>query len=603
MHYNDLISALNQEGSVLCRIPEADLSWGIFSSPAQIISTYKGDEIPLIMEKLETLSAEGKYLAGFIAYEASPFFDPANEVKDSADFPLLWFAVYQEAPRLLDSIEEPNENGLIPLLSPDINRTDYLEKIRSIKKYIYDGDIYQANYTFRFRADKAKTPAEYFVQRFINHPAPYAAFINTADFKIASLSPELFLERNGAYLKSSPMKGTASSVGEAGKLAADTLQADQKNRAENLMITDMVRNDMGRICEFGTVKTEKLFAIETYNTVHQMISTVTGKLRTDTSLKSIFSGLFPPASITGAPKIRAMQLIKELENSPRKIYTGTIGCFCPGQKFLFNVAIRTFLYQHGAVELGSGGGIVADSQPEDEWQECMIKKSFASYFKNTIEILETLLWEKDKGFSDIEEHLERAENTASLFCFKWNTDEIEKKLAELNKELSSLHELTRIRLLFSKNGTIKTEYSPLAFKGWGKELARIRISQRTVSSSNIFLQHKTTARDLYNSEYKNALADGFDEVIFLNEKSEITEGAITNIFVRKNGKYHTPPLHCGLLNGIWRKQQIKFLNATESVIKISDLIDAEEIIIGNSVRGGIKATIKIGDNNVSHFIK
>jgi para-aminobenzoate synthetase/4-amino-4-deoxychorismate lyase len=242
--------------------------------------------------------------------------------------------------------------------------------------------------------------------------------------------------------------------------------------------------------------------------------------------------------------------------------------------------------------LGSGGGIVADSQPEDEWQECMIKKSFTSYFKNDFEIIETLLWEKAKGFSDIEEHLARAMNTASLFCFKWDMHEIKKNLARLEEELSSLHKLARVRLLFSKDGNIKTEYSPLAFKGWGKELADIKVSKHATSSLNIFLRHKTTIRELYNTEYKNALSEGFDEVIFLNEKSEMTEGAITNIFVRKNGKYYTPPLSGGLLNGIWRKQQIKLLNAAETIISLNDLSNAEEVIIGNSVRGGIKAVLK-----------
>lgn len=593
MRYDDLISALKQQGSILCRVPAPEPQWGLFTGPEEIIETFDGNEIPLLLEKLENISGQGKYIAGFLSYEASVFFDHANAVKTLTAFPLIHFAVYGKAPRCFTHLSCICENGLIPVLSPDEKQHEYVEKIKALKKYIYDGDIYQANYTIRFNADDNGTAEEYFLQRFINHPAPYAAFINAEGFKIASLSPELFLERDGDFIKSSPMKGTASSIGDAGKQAGNILQADEKNRAENLMITDMVRNDLGRICEFGTVKTEKLFAIETYSTVHQMISTVTGKLNPQaSSLQGIFSGLFPPASITGAPKIRAMQLIKELERSPRKIYTGAIGCFYPADKFLFNVAIRTFLYQNGKVELGSGGGIVADSQPEDEWQECMIKKYFTSYFKESFDIIETFLWQKGKGFSDIEEHLKRAEKSAGLFCFKWDLPGIKKTLAELAGALSSVHELARVRLLISKSGEVKTEYSRLEFKGWGKVSARVKISSLRTNSSNVFFLHKTTRRELYNTEYKSAVAEGFDEVIFLNEKAQVTEGAITNIFIRIGGIYYTPTLNCGLLDGIWRRLQIRELSAFEKIITLEDLHSAEEILIGNSVRGGIIAKLR-----------
>lgn len=579
-----------EEGTVICRLPGGDDScpeWGIFSSPVKIFETNEINRVNDLLEKIEQETEKGRCVAGFISYEAAPAFDDAHEVWDIGDFPLLWFGIYDSysAKLNLNDSEDLELSG--NKNAPELAKEQYLQAIERIEKYILEGDIYQANFTFRSHFELSGIqPFSLFRALLKSHPVPYSAFINTGRHQLVSLSPELFLEKSGNLISSKPMKGTAHRQLSARDdiKAAEALADDPKNRAENIMIVDMVRNDLGRICELGSVKTGPIFQVDTYNTVHQMISRVQGTLPEDISFPDIFRAAFPAASITGAPKIRAMQIIKELEFSPRKVYTGSIGCIHPDGDFCFNVAIRTLICEGSSVELGIGSGIVADSDPLDEWRESLLKSSFVSRKLPEFELLETMLWRSDEGFVYRREHLERLRN--SHIYFKWPYDE-EDIVGCLDQKLKGFEsQFAIVRLRTSQNGTVKVEANLLPENGWGTTSLKIKVSDQQTSSEDLFLYHKNTNRAFYNEQFKQARSEGFDEVVFTNEKGEVTEGAITNIFMRFGGKWFTPPIKCGLLPGVWRSAKIKELPAEERILNLEDLRKADEILLGNSVRGG-----------------
>lgn len=581
-----LKEALEKAGSVYCRIPGKETK-ALFTQPEYIVSTENISDISDCVRKVEEFTAKGFYAAGFISYEASPAFDKALKAKAPGTFPLLWFGIYS-------SFEEFNENTAVkiaapPILSPEIEEKAYLDDVSEIKDFIYEGDIYQANYTFRSRGKASADPAGLFLKLSAAHPVPYSAYVNTGKVQIISLSPELFLERTEAdgRITSKPMKGTAKRAydSEADLKNAELLRNDIKNQAENLMIVDMVRNDMGRICVPGSIRAEALFEIETYMTVHQMTSTVSGLPEAGTGFFEILKSLFPAASITGAPKVRATEIIAELEKSPRKIYTGTAGCLSPAGKMLFNVAIRTMIFAEGMAELGIGSGIVADSSPECEWEECLLKSGFSNSEMPDFEILETILLNEKNEYVCLSEHLRRAGNSQIYFGRKWNESEAKGALDKLKKD-ESCKRPARVRLLAEKNGKIRVESQELKTEGWGKDALAVKLSSETTNSQDLFLYHKTTKRDLYNRKFREAQEEGFDEIIFMNEKGFISEGAISNIFIFIDKKWFTPVLSCGLLPGIWRADKMKELNALESIISLEKLLSAEKVLIGNSVRGG-----------------
>ncbi|MEA2011859.1 MAG: aminodeoxychorismate synthase component I [Verrucomicrobiota bacterium] len=361
---------------VICRLPESQKCWGHFTSPVETVSTANSRELPQILGWLQRSLDNGFYVAGFISYEASTVFDSAYSVKSCPDFPLIWFSAFSSPPTTVD-FTNPSEISF-PALKMNTSFAQYEKSIKKIKKYIYDGDIYQTNFSFRAHTLTEIPGKNLFINLMNNHPVPYGAFVDTGKFQIISVSPELFLESKDSTLYSLPMKGTAprNNNPEIDKKIPDKLSSDSKNRAENLMILDMVRNDLGKICIPGTISVDPLFRVDKYNTVYQMVSGVTGKCPANTPIYDILAATFPAASITGAPKIRAMEIINELESSARKTYTGSIGCFYPNGDFCLNVAIRTLLMTENSCEIGIGSAIVADSDSQKEWEECLLKKDF-----------------------------------------------------------------------------------------------------------------------------------------------------------------------------------------------------------------------------------
>ncbi|MCK5845184.1 MAG: aminodeoxychorismate synthase component I, partial [Victivallales bacterium] len=456
------MSCDSSEGVVVCRLPGADNKapvWVRFSQPVEIVEAHSVDAVLPALEKISSATAAGLYAAGLISYEAAPTFDEANVTIPPNDAPpLLWFALYETPNEYWESASFAPRNPRkqkteiatrdVDDFVAEFSRDDYLKSVETLLAYIREGDIYQANLTFRrISTNREATPFDLFLELMRAHPVPYGAFIDAGQFQIVSISPELFLLKTGNRLKTIPMKGTAARSPIPAKDAeiAAGLSLDEKNRAENLMILDMARNDLGRICLPGTIKANNLFQVETYASLHQMVSEVTGTLPDSTSLTDILQATFPAASITGAPKIRAMELIRELEKSPRGVYTGAIGCFEPNGDFLLNVAIRTITFSRSTMELGVGGGIVSDSSPEDEWNECLLKSHFITKRRVDFDLLETMLWKHHadhdpasaplKNVEFLNEHLTRMRASADYFEFTFDETAISAKLAESIAEI------------------------------------------------------------------------------------------------------------------------------------------------------------------------
>jgi para-aminobenzoate synthetase / 4-amino-4-deoxychorismate lyase len=577
-----------KSGTTVCRLPGSK-QWGVFADPVKVLCCTKIEDVKLVLVKLEESLSQGHYAVGFLSYEAGAAFDKAFPARPLKDFPLVWFGIYDKAP----TVFEPGNEEIFASsedLEPELSETEYHDAISEVLDDIKAGNLYQTNFTFRLRGGKTNDPWRLFKALFVRHPMPYAAFINTGDSQIVSLSPEMFLERKGNELFNSPMKGTIKRSRDpvTDSKNAVFLKTDPKNTAENLMIVDMVRNDLGRICCIDSIFVDPLFHVDSYATLHQMISTVHGKINPKTTFSEIVQAVFPAASITGAPKIAAMHKIQELEKSPRKIYTGSIACIYPNQDFCMNVAIRTLICSEKSTELGIGGGIVYDSGKAAELDEALLKSKFIHAAEPDFEILETMLFEN--GISDLDEHLNRMAKSAEYFNFKFNKKSAGKFIAE---ELLQVNAPARIRLLLNFKGKLEFQSFPLQKTGWGTDSAKIKLSKEHTSSDDIFLRHKTTRREFYNEHFRKALAEGYDEVIFTNERGEISEGAISNIFIQTpDGSWYTPPVNSGVLPGIWRDQTIKKLNAKEKFLYIADIEQAKQIIIGNSVRGKSNVSVK-----------
>jgi para-aminobenzoate synthetase/4-amino-4-deoxychorismate lyase len=589
-----------KKGSVVCRLPDSK-QWGIFTDPVKLLSCTKTEYVKDTLKELEEALSQGCYAAGFISYEAGAAFDTAFPSCRLNDFPLVWFGIYDKAPEIFDP-EKEEIFAACEDLQPELSETEYHAAIGGILDDIKAGNIYQVNFTFRLRGGKTGNPWRLFKALFLRHPMPYAAFINTGDSQIVSLSPEMFLERKGTKLFNSPMKGTIKRSRDPLKDSSNAgfLKTDPKNTAENLMIVDMVRNDLGRICKPGSIYVDPLFHVDSYATLHQMISTVHGEIKPDTNFSEIIRAVFPAASITGAPKIAAMHRIRKLEKSPRKIYTGSIACIYPNQDFCMNVAIRTLICSENSTELGVGGGIVYDSGKNAELEEALLKSKFIHAAEPDFQILETMLFEN--GINDLDKHLNRMAKSAKFFNFKFDKEATEKFVITKLKDVATAvpsrapsapleteaATKLRIRLLLNFKGELELQAFPLKADGWGTDSAKVKLSEAHTSSNDIFLRHKTTRREFYNKQFHDAVDAGYDEIIFTNERGEISEGAISNIFIQTpDGSWYTPPLSCGLLPGIWRAASVKKLNAEEKIIYIEDLKNAKQIIIGNSVRGEI----------------
>lgn len=564
--------------------------WLRLYHPARVITAVSEAELLAKLEEIETAVEREKLTAvGYITYEASAAFGFATHPQN--DLPLLSFALYPESQiedlgdefPLQTTPDSPESEQWQPNLSP----AQYQTAIQTIKENIAQGNTYQVNYTFHLRRSFREDPFLYFQKLVQAQQAAYMAFLDMDDYTICSASPELFFTLNGDTLTSKPMKGTAvrGLTYAEDQANIEWLAQSDKNRAENVMIVDMIRNDMGQIAETGSVQVPHLFAIERYPTLLQMTSTVTAK--TKRPLSAIIAAMFPCASITGAPKKRTMQLIQELEKEPRGLYTGSIGVIAPNRRAQFNVAIRTVVIDKTRQEadFGVGSGIVWDSDTEDEFQECQIKASVLTTKRPSFELLESLLWEPETGYFLLNEHLARLQRSAAYFAIDIAETAVKKELAIL---ADTLKEACKVRLLISKQGKIFIQAQPLTH-GVLPEPVRIGIAQDAVSSNSVWLYHKTTLRKIYDDARRSR--PECDEVILWNEQQEITEAGSSNIVLSLNGNLVTPPISSGLLAGTFREHLLQNARIQEQVLTLDDLTLADDIFLINSVRRWRKAIL------------
>jgi para-aminobenzoate synthetase / 4-amino-4-deoxychorismate lyase len=536
------------------------------------------DVLP-VLARAQAAADAGLHAAGFVAYEAAPAFDPAFRTHPpDPRLPLAWFAVY-ETRRETASDEAPPFDAEPPgaWRSP-VSEAAYQATVERIRDLIAAGDTYQVNLTFPLRAPFRGDAEALYARLCRAQRAAYCALLRLGDISIVSLSPELFFRAADGTLELRPMKGTRPRgrwVEEDDALAAE-LAASPKDRAENLMIVDLLRNDAGRVAEVGSVRVERLFEVERYETVHQLTSTIRSDLRPDADLPAIFRALFPCGSVTGAPKVRTTEIIADVEDAPRGVYTGAIGVVSP-REMVFSVAIRTLLLDHaaGTAELGVGSGITHDSAPAAEYRECLEKAAFVHHEPRSFQLLETMLWKPDDGFFLLDGHLHRLLASARYFGFRADEGEIRRAL-----QPPAAAKPHRVRLLLARDGTVHVEAAPLVPSP--PEPLRVAISDDAVDSRDAHLYHKTTLRDPYDRRL--AARPDCDDVLLLNERGEVTESTLANLVVRLDDALWTPPLTSGLLPGVMRAAALAAGDVRERVLRPDDLTRAQEIWLINSVR-------------------
>jgi para-aminobenzoate synthetase / 4-amino-4-deoxychorismate lyase len=542
--------------------------------------------IPSLRKIEAQVDRHGYYAAGFLSYEAAPAMGQPFQVRpDDGRFPLLWFGIYNRPAVLPSTTVSSTVDQLSGPWTAAIREEDYHTAIHQVRDHIARGETYQVNFTYRLHAcadqsGYAQPGWPLFAALAAAHVPPYAAFVETADWAICSISPELFFTLNQNTLTSLPMKGTAPrGLTQQEDLALQNwLYHSEKNRAENLMIVDMVRNDMGRIAQVSSVAVPRLFHVDKYPTVWQMISEVT--CQTEAGLTDIMQALFPAASITGAPKVRTMQIISALETTPRRIYTGTIGYYAPGRKAQFNVAIRTLLVdkQQQKTTYGVGGGIVWDSDPAEEWAETITKARILYEAPQPFYLLETMRWTVQEGWFLLLQHITRLQSSADYFAFPLDTSELQRRLSEAETGFAGKSQ--RVRLLLARSGEITIQSMPLPTE---PPPARVAVAKTPVQSTNRFIYHKTTRRALYQRALEER--PDFADVLLYNERGELTESTIANLVYQQDGKLYTPPVSCGLLPGTYRAWLIETGQVTEKTLARSDLHRCERVFLANSVRG------------------
>ena len=567
--------------------------WLHFTKPRMIFTAHRVYEVMNTLQQVEEMvSKHGLHAAGFIAYEAAPAFDPALAVRADGAFPLVWFGIYDQ-PRQFDFPCGQTQPSMEADWTPTLTRTAYNASVTKIRSCIQAGDSYQTNFTFRLKSSFREHPWLLFVKLARAQRSLYGAYVDTGDWQICCASPELFFQLDDEEIISRPMKGTASRGlwHEQDVRQARWLYHSEKNRAENIMIVDMVRNDIGRIAEIQSVFATDLFALEKYPTLWQMTSTVRAK--TKASLCAILSALFPAASITGAPKPRTMQIIAELETTPRRIYTGSIGFMAPGRRAQFNVAIRTVLVdaRKQQAEYGVGGGIVWDSTPAGEFEECRTKAQILGKPDVAFSLLETILWTPQEAFFLLERHLNRLADSAEYFSFPMDIRAIRDHLTALARRFSQTSR--KVRLLLCETGRIETQAEELnASKSISPR--RVCLARAPVDSSNPFLYHKTTNRGVYDEA--RARCPGYDDVLLFNQNGELTESCLANIVVETQDGFYTPPVRCGLLAGTYRAWMLEQGTIGERVLTVEDLLRARSVFLVNSVRGRQKVMVDIPAN-------
>lgn len=549
----------------------------IFKQPLKVIVAQTIDDILSCFHEIQEAIQQGYYAAGYLSYESAPAFDPAFKVKKGSTMPLLWFGIFSEP-----QTGTLSSNGTYELSDwiPSVPLQKYDASIRSIKQSIEAGDTYQTNYTIRLHSEFKGDDISYFDTLKNAQASNYCAYLNTGDHRILSASPELFFHLKDRYITTRPMKGTVKRGNSffEDKENASWLYHSEKNRAENVMIVDLLRNDLGMIAQPGTVEVPKLFEIEQYPTVHQMTSTITAKLTENIELVDIFNALFPCGSITGAPKISTMGIISELETAPRDVYCGAIGYITPNQEAIFNVPIRTVVIDQktSMATYGVGGGITWDSTTDGEYHEILAKAKLLEENRSKFQLLESLLLQDGEIFL-LEEHLNRLKNSAEYFGFPLHLESLRHSLAQHAGQYITGD--FKVRLLLDENGDLELESQPISQSNTPIKAA---LADIPIDKNNPFFYHKTTNRAMY-SNFQQKYPNVFD-VLLWNQDGELTEFTNGNVVLEIDDQKWTPPASSGLLAGTFRECLLNNGEIGEKVLTIDDLKKCTKIWFINSVR-------------------
>ncbi len=576
----------------------------LYEKPRAIFAAHRPDEVENVLEKAEQAQAQtGGYLAGYLAYEAGLALEgklkPLADERSGGAGPLVWFGLFdsceriasQDIPAWLEARGGTGEASIGPL-EPQISTGGYLSAFDRLQEAICAGDIYQANLTMPLAGAAIGNPIDIYRKVRPAAAAGYGGLIFDGSHWLLSFSPELFFTIKDGEAKAKPMKGTRPrGRDDAEDLALkEELASSVKDKAENLMIVDLLRNDMSRVAEPGTVQVNQPFQIETYPTVHTMVSTIQARLQEGKTAMDMLRALYPCGSITGAPKIRAMELIQEVERDARGPYCGAIGRIGPDGSAAFNVAIRTVHLTPGENErhkatLGVGGAIVADSEGMSEWRECLVKGGFVRGAASGADLIESMLFDPENGIELLELHLERMKASAAELGFSFDRHDTRNRIQALCFELE---EAAKLRILLSRSGEVTLQSVALG-DGALPDPVICAVLPLPVVPGDWRLRHKSTDRSFYDAARSQAQESGALEAIFVGEDGLVTEASYSNIFLERDGILLTPPLELGLLPGVQRRNLIEQGRAKEAELTVKDL--AQGFLLGNSVRGLMKAKL------------
>ncbi|MFE4241465.1 aminodeoxychorismate synthase component I [Peribacillus butanolivorans] len=555
-----------------------------FTEPKEVFIAHSLQDVLPQFQKVQAAIEQGYYAAGYVSYEAAPAFEKSFKVKEGAKMPLLWFGIFEkpeEFPGKITGSFQLND------WESETDSHTYHSGFQTIKAEIEKGNTYQVNYTMRLQSMFEGDDFAFYDRLKRAQRSNYSAYLNIGTHRILSASPELFFRWEDGQLITRPMKGTVKRgvTVKTDQANAEWLACSEKNQAENLMIVDLLRNDLGMIAEQGSVQVPKLKEIEKYPTVWQMTSTITAKTKPKTTIIDIFKALFPCGSITGAPKIKTMEIITELENSPREVYCGAIGFITPECEAVFNVPIRTVVIEKetGKAEYGVGGGITWDSVLLEEYDEAFLKAKLLSEERPTYQLLESIKLEDGQYFL-LDEHIDRMMQSAGYFDYQFSETELRNKLQKYAD--SHYDSMQKVRVLLFENGDF--EVSGQIIKTMEAEISAI-IAESPISTENPFLYHKTTNREVY--EKFQTRHPEFYDVLLWNEQGYITEFTNGNVVVKINGDLFTPPVESGLLAGTFRQELLRKKEIKEKLITKADLHNAEEVWFINSVRRGLKVNL------------
>ncbi len=554
-------------------------SWH-FGGYVKTVVAMQNAEVLDVLSQVEQAAAVGLYAAGFVAYEAASALNPDLPAFPPVEgLPLAWFAIFRERHEVAAGAGLTTSAADVAL-EPLKSLEEYNGDVGRIRDYIAAGDCYQVNHTFPLNGTYTGDLQGLYSRICTAQRAPFCVYLDIGRFKILSASPELFFALKDGVITTRPMKGTACRGRWAGEdlAAIEQLRNSPKERAENLMIVDLLRNDLGIIAETGSVTVDALFEVETYPTIHQMSSAVSAKLKTGTSLTDLFRALFPCGSVTGAPKRRSMEIITGLENAPRGIYCGAIGCVAPGGEALFSVAIRTLFHDKhtNMLTMGVGSAVTWDSEAAAEYAECLSKGAFVNQPEHEFRLIESL--RLDNGvYTLLDRHVARLTVSAGYFGFVFNQEQIKRTLEH---HAASTPGLCKVRLLLSSDGNVEISSELLQESTIA---LRVAVSTMRVGSNDRMRFHKTTRREELDTA--RSTRPDCDEVLLINEHGQLTEGSYHNLVIKLDGQLVTPSLECGLLPGVLREELLENGEISERILYPDDLGRAEELWLINSVRG------------------